>query len=151
MLSQDEMFQYLVGLPETEYAEVVFRAESGRHERVSEAFAEQLPAAPDRDTVACWLARQHLAIDPGVAEICYLRAAPANEIRFIEVNRLLPIPDPVQGQFDFVDFALDIDRLDFSLSVIDMTADQWQKVVRGMLNLPEGWTLEPHTVFRREA
>lgn len=55
------------------------------------------------------------------------------------------------GQFDFVDFGLDIDQLDLSLSVIDMTGEQWQKVLAGVLRLPEGWAVEPGSVFRREA
>ena len=150
MLSNDEALQYLVGLPDSDYADVIIRAESSRQQRVTEAFASELPASPDRHTVASWLARQHLAIDPGIAEIHYLHA-PAAEIRFVEINRLLPIPAPQSGQFDFVDFALDIDQLDLSLSVIDMTGEQWQKVLAGVLRLPEGWPVEPRSVFRREA
>jgi hypothetical protein len=151
MLSQDEVFQYLLGLPDTDYTDIVFRTESTRQGRVNDVLAEEAPAgAPDRDTVASWLARKHLAIDPGIAEIYYL-PAPAIEIRFIEVNRLLPIADPPDRQFRFIDFGLDIDGLDFSLFVIDMTLDQWQKVPAGEFRLPEGWAFEPHTVFRREA
>lgn len=67
------------------------------------------------------------------------------------MNRLLPIPDPLQGRFDFVDFGLDLEGFDFSLSVIDMTDDQWRKLADGALRLPEGWAHEPHAVFRREA
>lgn len=151
MLSNDEALQYLVGLPDSDYADVIIRAESSRQQRVTEAFASELPASPDRDTVAPWLARQHFAIDPGIAEIYHLHHAPADEIRFVEINRLLPIPDPQSGQFDFVDFALDIDRVDLSLSVIDMTGDQWHKLLDGVLRLPEGWAVEPRSMFRREA
>jgi hypothetical protein len=151
MLSQDEVFQYLISLPDPEYVDVVYRAESSRQQRLSSALAEELPPAPDRDAVAGWLARQHLAIDPGIEEVYYLRDAFADEVRFVEINRLLPIPDPSDRRFPFVDFGLDMERLDFSLSVIDMTGDQWQKVVNGLLHLPEGWTTEPHTMFRREA
>jgi hypothetical protein len=151
VLSQDEVYQYLAALPDKDYADVVFRAESSRQQRVIEAFAEELPPHADRDAAARWLARQHLAVDPGIAEIYYLLAAPDDEIRFVEVNRLLPIPAPQDCRFDFVDFALDVDSLDYSLSVIDMTGEQWQNVVKGVLALPEGWSFEPHSVFRREA
>jgi hypothetical protein len=151
MLSNDEALQYLVGLPDSDYADVIIRAESSRRQRVTEAFATELPVSPDRDTVSRWLARQHFAIDPGIAEIHYLHDAPADEIRFVEINRLLPIPDPQNGQFAFVDFALDIDRVDLSLSVIDMSVDQWQKVLNGVLRLPQGWASKPYSVFRREA
>lgn len=151
MLSQEEVFQYLVGLPDTDYANVVFRAESNRQQRLRREFAEEVPAVRDRDTAADWVARQHLAVDPGVAEVYYLGSAPADEIRLIEVNRLLPIPDPPGGRFEFVDFGFDIDQLRFSLSVIDMTGDQLQKTVAGALHLPDGWSLHPHAVYRREA
>lgn len=151
MLSNDEALQYLVGLPDSDYADVIIRVESSRQQRVTEAFASELPASPDRDATAGWLARQHLAIDPGIAEICYLHDAPSDEIRFVEINRLLPIPDPQSGQFDFVDFGVDIEPMDLSLSVIDVTGEQWQKVLEGVLRLPEGWAVEPFSVFRREA
>lgn len=151
MLSQDEVVQYLLGLPENDYSDIVCRAEVSRQGRVNDVLSEEPPGgAPARDTVASWLARKHLTIDPGVVEIYYL-GGPFREIRFIEVNRLLPIAEPPEGQFQFVDFGLDIHGLDYSLFVIDVTLDQWQRVAAGTLRLPQGWAFEPHTVFRREA
>ena len=151
MLSQDDVVQYLLALPDSDYSDIVFRAEVSRQGRANDVLSEEPPTgAPDKHVVASWLARKHLAIDPGLVEV-YELGGPPSEIRFIEVNRLLPIAEPTGGQFQFVDFGLDISGLDFSLFVIDMTLDQWQKVAAGTLRLPEGWAIEPRTVFRREA
>lgn len=151
MFSYDEALQYLASLPDNDYVDVIIHVESRRQQRVTEAFSSELPESPDRNTVAGWLAAQHLAVDPGIAEIYYLQDAPDDELRFIEINRLLPVPEPLGGQFNFVDFGLDIDQVDLSLSVIDMTGDQWRKVLGGVLSLPNGWTIEPYRIFRREA
>jgi hypothetical protein len=46
-----------------------------------------MPAAFNRDSMAVFYAKRHKETDPAICEIHYLpTGAPANEIRFVEVN-----------------------------------------------------------------
>ena len=40
-----------------------------------------------------------------------------------------------------VDFGFDVEGLNYTLLVVDVTPDQWQRLQAGALPLPEHWTL----------
>jgi len=47
----------------------------------------------NRDSMATFYAKRHKTLDPAVSEIYYLpTGAPANEIRFVEVNGSITVP-----------------------------------------------------------
>ncbi len=100
-----------------------------------------MPAATlDRHSTAAAYARRHRAADPAVREIHYLpTAAPPNEIRLVEVNEAITsggAPEPI-------DFGVDSGSPnEHKLIVLDVTPAQWQKIRKGALALPDGWTLE---------
>jgi hypothetical protein len=99
-----------------------------------------MPAAFDRDAMAAFYAKRHKVTDPSVREIHYLpTGAPANEIRFVEVNEAIAgtaDPDPI-------DFGVDAGTPDeHKLIVLDVTPKQWEEIREGTLHLPPGWTLE---------
>lgn len=104
-----------------------------------------LPKSPSRDQVAEWLAIQHYAADPGITDVWYLRDSPKQEIRLIEVNTLLT------GLSDEdiipVDFGFDVEGLNYTLLVVDVTPDQWKRLQAGALPLPEHWTLNDSRHF----
>jgi hypothetical protein len=48
------------------------------------------PPGVSAESFAQWIARRHLAVDPGIREVIYLPTdSPANEIRLLEVNAML--------------------------------------------------------------
>ncbi len=98
-----------------------------------------MSASFNRDSTAAFYARRHKETDPAISEIYYLpTGAPANEIRFVEVNRSTwtARPEPI----DFgVDGGTDNEH---KLIVLDVTPEQWQEIREGTLPLPPGWTLE---------
>ncbi len=106
-------------------------------------------AAPDRDSMARWYADRHLATDPGIKQIYYLKAnAPDREIRFLEVNDLIAVrdADPIEP----MDFAVDVDgATPYALMVVDVTPDQWAKIERKEIPLPQGWSLDSAIVLGR--
>ena len=103
-----------------------------------------------RDEFARWIALKHLAVDPEIREIHYLPAnAPLREVRLLEVNARLAVPS-LPGSVEPVDFMPDIDGLDFSLLVADVTPEEWEAIRQRELPLPEGWVLDEQTqAFRR--
>jgi hypothetical protein len=101
----------------------------------------------DRDKLANWYAKRHFAIDSGVERIFYLPTnAPARDIRFLEVNRLVPEltnPEPI-------DFGVDADGADsHTLLVLDVTPSQWEAISTHQMPLPPGWTLDGAQSFSR--
>ena len=82
----------------------------------------------DREKLARWYAKRHLDTDTGVVRIFHLpKGAPPNEIRFLEVNKLIS----------------DIGGADaHTLYVLDITPAQWEAIQKGKLALPKGWTLD---------
>ncbi len=105
-----------------------------------------------RDDFAHWIAMKHLAIDPEIREVHYLPTnAASREVRLLEVNARLALPNSL-GPVEPVDFMPDIDGLDFTLLVADVTPEEWEAVRRGELPLPDGWVLDEHvqTFGRRQ-
>src|SRR4051812_14767986 len=65
------------------------------------------PAGAGRDEVALWIARKHLAADSSVREVLYLpKGSPADEIRLLEVNDRLTLPDAEKGKIAPIEFGL---------------------------------------------
>jgi len=106
-----------------------------------------MPAAFNRDSMAKFYAKRHKEIDPAISEIHYLpTGAPANEIRFVEVNGFITgtaSPEPI-------DFGVDAGTAnEHKLIVLDVTPEQWEEIREGTLPLPRGWSLEGSQVISR--
>jgi hypothetical protein len=99
-----------------------------------------MPAAFNRDAMATFYAKRHKEIDPGIREIHYLpTGAPANEIRFVEVNEAITGTAAPEA----IDFGVEAGSPnEHKLVVFDVTPEQWEELREGTLSLPEGWTLE---------
>jgi hypothetical protein len=99
-----------------------------------------MPAAFNGESMARFYAKRHKNTDQAISGIYYLpTGAPANEIRFVEVNESITgtaNPEPI----DFgVDGGTDNEH---KLIVLDVTPKQWKEIREGTLLLPPGWTLE---------
>ena len=103
----------------------------------------------NREEIAGAYARRHLNTDPGIRTVYYLPAgAPEREIRFLEVNELMAVRenDPLEP----IDFGVDIGGDDsHTLLVLDVTPAQWERIRRGELPLPYGWSLDESFPFAR--
>ena len=103
----------------------------------------------DREQMARWYADRHLATDPGIRAVYYLpTGAPADEIRFLEINQLMAVRenDPLEP----IDFGVDIGGNEsHTLLVLDVTPAQWDRIRQGGLPLPDGWSLDQATSFSR--
>jgi hypothetical protein len=102
----------------------------------------------DRDTMAKWYANQHLKTDPGIRSVHYLpKNAPDGEIRLIEVNEL--IGEMKDDSLEPIDFGVDRGmKSEHKLFILDITPSQWTKIQKGLIKLPQGWTLEGAKQFQ---
>lgn len=146
MADTEKLAQALVDLDDVDWFTVLETAQSKRRVKYDNGILDQDPKpGATAAEFAAWMARCHLATDPGIREIIYLPAnAPKNEIRLLELNVLLSVPeaDSIQP----VDFSPDIGGLDFRVVVADITPAQWQAIQAKQLPLPDGWDL---TGYRR--
>src|SRR4051794_8005990 len=94
MPDREELIQALAQLDPATLEEVVTTAYRRRSDP-AEAAVQQKPdpqATPQQ--FAEWLAHRHLSSDAAIERVVYLPAgAPHNEIRLLEVNRFLNLPD----------------------------------------------------------
>lgn len=96
----------------------------------------------DRDAMAKWYASQHLKTDPGVVEVIYLpHGAPDQEIRFVEINDMML--ERTHELLEPITFGVDRgSESEHRLSMIDVTQDQWKKVLDSRIALPQNWSLQ---------
>ena len=113
-------------------------------EKRKNQFRSQLAENPEdksRDSVAKWIAFQHLATDPGITDVWYLpHNAPEEEIRLIEVNHLLRGVE--DEETTPIDFGLDIEGINFKLLVLDVKPGQFENLKRRTLPAPDNWSFE---------
>jgi hypothetical protein len=110
------------------------------------------PASLERDGIAHWIARKHLAADSSIQTVLYLpKGAPADEIRLLEVNDRLALPEAERGKIEPIDFGLNVQGGSFRLFVADITSEQLDAIKAGHLALPVGWDLADHMTTGRRA
>lgn len=92
-------------------------------------------------------AGRHLKTDQAVLEIHFLpEGAPANEIRLVEVNKLVSESTPLEP----INFGVETGGNGaHTLYVLDVTPTQWQAICSGKTTLPSGWSLENSVTIRR--
>jgi hypothetical protein len=101
-----------------------------------------MPAAVfNRDAHAKWYAKRHAKLDRGVRRIVFLPdGAGDREIRMLEVNDQLI--DQAVSALDPLDLAVESTGPDgHTLYVLDVTPNQWERIVAGKLALPSTWSL----------
>ncbi len=105
----------------------------------------------NRESLAAWYAKQHLATDPGIRKVIYVpTGAGEREIRFLEISTLI---HDVRSNRQLVpiDFGVDMGQeSQHKLFVVDLTDEQWEQVLKGELKLPSGWLLESKVEYAIE-
>ena len=96
----------------------------------------------DRDSWAQWYARQHLKTDPGITAVYYLpTGADERDIRLVEVNTM--IGERLDDRLEPIDFGIDFgEATEHRLIVLDVSSNQWKRILKNEIPLPSGWSLE---------
>jgi hypothetical protein len=142
MPNVEELLPLLTSMPRREYADLIRRVDTQRRQAAEREAQKYRPRNEmSKDEFVDWIAAQHFAIDKGLSRILYFPSgAPAEEVRLLEVNVLARLPEnaPVEA----LDFLLDIEGVDFTLFVADVTPRQFDAVMKGELALPKGWQMD---------
>jgi hypothetical protein len=147
MTNREDLIQTLAQLDPATFENVISSAYQQRHGTAGAAPQTR----PDRQATAKqfaeWLARRHMSSDMAIERVIYLPVgAEDDEIRLLEVNRLLNPPDP--DVIEPLDFSPD--DLPFKVFVADVTTDQWERInEESDAVLPPGWKLDGNLIFKR--
>jgi hypothetical protein len=147
MTNRDDLIQTLARLDPATFENVIASAYRQRHGLAGGAPQNRPDSQATPRQFAEWLARRHMSSDMAIERVIYLPAgAEDDEIRLLEVNRLLNPPDP--DVIEPLDFSPD--DLPFRVFVADVTADQWERIKEAPdAVLPPGWRLDGNLIFAR--
>jgi hypothetical protein len=134
-IPQDDWFDYL------EKGDAAAKFRNKLHE-------PQKPKGDDRDQVAEWVAKRHMAADGGISQVWYLRSgSPAHEIRLIEISEQFTSDE---GRIDPFDFGLDVDGAKYKLLIADISSDRFARIQENPSDiLPKGWSLDGASAWSR--
>ncbi|MEO6812139.1 MAG: hypothetical protein ABI353_23770 [Isosphaeraceae bacterium] len=138
------LVKQLAELPRDQYSNLIQQVDAERRHAVEQQERAHPPSQTmSRDEFARWIGRRHFAIDKGIRRILYLpTGAPTGEVRLLEVNVLASIPEtaPVEA----VDFMPEIEGINYTLFVADVSPHQLDAVMKNQLALPPGWDMRDH-------
>ena len=135
---------------EEQWLEFLDELDAVSRRRQRRNLATPASTSPERDEMALWIARKHLAADSGIRKVLYLpKVAPADEIRLLEVNDRLALPEAERGKLEPIEFGLNVQDAPFRLFVADITSEQLDAIKAGRLALPAGWDTADHITTGR--
>jgi hypothetical protein len=147
MSNPSEIARQVEQLDDEQWYDFLDELDAVTRRRRQRAPAQDAPAGRTRDEVAAWLAHKHLIGDSAIREVWYLPTGAApDEIRLLEVNDRLPGPS---CQAEALGFGLDLEGVNFRLSVADVSGEQMEGVKADPSRLPAGWSLADSRVWRR--
>ncbi len=148
MPEREDLIVALAQLDPVAFEDVVNSAYRRRQD--SEGSTPEAVPGPEATTqqFAHWIAKRHLSSDAAIEKVVYLpTGSPVDEIRLLEVNRLLNPPEP--DAVEPLDFSPDSDP-PFRVYVADITADQWERIKQSPESLlPKGWDVRGSQIIGR--
>jgi hypothetical protein len=88
---------------------------------------------------------EHFELDESLEKVIWFRSETAPEINLLEINSATPATGDVLS-FYFPPS----DEVPYPLYLAEVTPEEWHKVQRREIPLPEGWNLENYAEFSRE-
>lgn len=99
----------------------------------------------DITTAAESLIQEHFELEPNLENVVWINSDKTTEIRLLEINSMT---FPAGAVLSFY-FPPD-EEFPYPTIMAEITPEEWQKVLRNEIPLPEGWTLENYKVYSRE-
>src|SRR5574341_120761 len=91
------------------------------------------------------LIQEHFELDPSLEKVIWINSDKTGEIRLLEIT---PETFPAGEVLSYY-FPSD-DEFPYATIMAQITPEEWQKVLRNEISLPEGWTLENYKTYSRE-
>ncbi len=99
----------------------------------------------DPKKIVADLVQDHFEIETELEQIVWLKKGPTHEIRLLEIN-----PNTAAtGMVEAFGFAPSVD-VPYPLRIAEITPQEWERVQKGVIPLPENWSLEGAEIYARE-
>ena len=92
------------------------------------------------------IVHEHFELEENLEKVIWIRSRTTPEICLLEVNSDTFATGMVQS-FYFPPS----NEIQYPLILAEVTPEEWQRILRNEIELPEGWSLENHKAFAREA
>ena len=99
----------------------------------------------DIESVVGKLVQEHFELDESLEKVIWFKSGSKPEIHLLEINPATPSTGDVLS-FYFPPS----DEIPYALFLAEVTPEEWQKVLRNDIPLPEEWRLENHKIFSRD-
>jgi hypothetical protein len=91
------------------------------------------------------LMRWHFEIEESIERIIWFKDGGKNEIHLLEVNR-----DTFPEDKILVFYHRPTSEYPVPVRLADITPEEWEKVKKGVIPLPDGWSLDKAEIFERK-
>jgi hypothetical protein len=91
------------------------------------------------------IVHEHFELEENLEKVIWIRSRATPEICLLEINSDTFATGMVQS-FYFPPS----EEIPYPLILAEVTPEEWQKILRDEIELPEGWSLENHKAFERE-
>jgi len=91
------------------------------------------------------LIQEHFELEPNLEKVIWINSDKTTEIRLLEINSDTIATGMVQS-FYFAPSR----KIPYAMKMAEITPEEWQKILRNEIPLPEGWTLENYKIYSRE-
>lgn len=95
--------------------------------------------------VVAQLVKSHFETEEGIDQIIWFKDGDEVEIRLIEIN-----PNTLPTEAIEVFYFSPSKDVPLPVRIADVTPEEWEKVKRGDIPLPDGWTLNKTEIFNRQ-
>jgi hypothetical protein len=91
------------------------------------------------------LIHEHFELEPSLEQVVWIDSDKAAEIRLLEINPETPATGSVMA-FYFPPY----DEFPYGTKIAEITPEEWRKILRKEIALPNGWNLDNYKVYSRE-
>jgi hypothetical protein len=100
----------------------------------------------DIESVVERIVHEHFELDENLEQVIWISSRSASEICLLEIN-----PDTFATGMVQSFYFPPSDDVPYPLILAEVTPEEWEKILLNEIELPEGWSLENHKAFSREA
>lgn len=91
------------------------------------------------------LIQEHFELEPSLEQVIWVNPEKTTEMRLLEIN---PETPPTGSVLSF--YFPPYDDFPYGTKIAEITPEEWEKILRHEITLPNGWTLDNYKVYSRE-
>jgi len=91
------------------------------------------------------LIQEHFELEPSLERVIWINPNKTTEIRLLEIN---PESPPTGSVLSF--YFPPYEEFPYAMKIAEITPEEWEKILRHEIPLPNGWTVDNYKAYSRE-